>query len=73
MDAYVKMGFIRRDFTKKGFADHLASVFPYLTADSVLRSLSSRSTFDDKDADRRYVSEIEYEFKPVTDLMKKKD
>lgn len=51
----------------------VASVFPYLTADSVLRSLSSRSTFDDKDADRRYVSEIEYEFKPVTDLMKKKD
>ena len=72
MDAYLNMGFIRRDFTKKGFANHIASVFPYVTADSVLRSLSSRSAYDNKDADRRYVSEIEYEFKPVTDLMKKK-
>lgn len=72
MDAYLNMGFIRRDFTKRGFANHIASVFPYLTADSVLRSLSSRSAYDNKDADRRYVSEIEYEFKPVTDLMKKK-
>ena len=68
-EAFVKLGILRRDNTKKGFAEHLAKVFPYLTEDSVLRGLNGRSIYKNKAMDERIVDDIVDEFEPVKELL----
>ena len=68
-EAFVKLGILRSDNTKKGFAEHLAKVFPFLTEDSVLRGLNGRSVYKNKAMDERIVSDIVEEFGPVKELL----
>ena len=68
-EAFVKLGILRSDNTKKGFAEHLAKVFPFLTEDSVLRGLNGRSVYKNKAMDERIVSDIVEEFEPVKELL----
>lgn len=67
-EAFINLGFIKSDSTKKGFAEFLASVFPYLSAENVQRGFSSRGGYEDKEAYHRIVKEIEYEFQSVKEL-----
>lgn len=68
-EAFVELGILRKDNTKKRFAEHLAKVFPYLTEDSVLRGLNGRSLYEDKVTNQRIICDIVDEFKPVRDLL----
>ena len=68
-EAFVKLGILRSDNTKKGFAEHLAKVFPFLTVDGVLRGLNGRSVYKNKAMDERIVSDIVEEFGPVKELL----
>ena len=70
-EAFIKLGFIKADSTKKGFAEFLESVFPYLTSDNVKRGFNSRGGYEDKDAFNRIVVDIMVEFQPVKDMCQK--
>lgn len=69
-DAFLNMNMIRLNFTQKGFADFLASVFPYLESDTVKRGFNSRSNSVDTVAYKRIVGEIEYEFEELKDILR---
>ncbi len=68
-EAFVKLGFIPADSAKKGFAEFLANVFPYLGSSNVQRSFNSRGGADDPVSNRRIVADIIKEFQPVKDIM----
>lgn len=68
-EAFLNLGFLRSDHAKKRFAEYLAKVFPYLTADNVLRGFSSRGSYVDKEADNRIIADIEDEFRLVKAMM----
>ncbi len=71
--AFVELGILHNDNTKNQFAEHLASVFPYLTKDSVLRGLNGRSIYKNTAKNEHIVSEIVDEFKPVKELIEIKN
>lgn len=70
-EAFIRLGFIRGDSTKKGLAEFFAKVFPYLSADNVKRGFNSRGTYEDPSAFRRIAAEIEGEFAPVKKCIEK--
>lgn len=68
-EAFMNLGFIRKDSTKKGFAEHLESALPYLEAGNVIRGFNSRGNSPEPVAFDRIVSDIEYEFQCVKDMI----
>jgi len=68
-EALMNLGFIKKDTTKKGLAEYLEKVFPYLDAENVKRGFNSRGGYEDPTAFNRIVKEMEYEFEPVADLL----
>lgn len=68
-EAFVKLGFIRADSPKKGFADHLADVFSFLVSTSVQRGFNDRGGYNDSNATYRIITDMVSEFKEVADLM----
>lgn len=68
-EAFMNIGLIRKDTPKKSFAEYLAAVFPYLSADSVKRGFNNRGTIPDQAAFNRIVREIQGEFKPVIEII----
>ena len=69
-DAFVKLGFFAADSSKKGFAEHLADVFPYLEATNIQRGFNSRGGYEDHNANARIVNDMVAEFEDVVELMK---
>ena len=67
--ALMNLGFIRKDTTKKGLAEYLEKVFPYLDAENVKRGFNYRGGYEDIKTDNRIVKEMEDEFEPVADLL----
>lgn len=68
-DAFVKIGFFRGDSSKKGFADHLAEVFPYLSATNIQRGFNSRGPYAVSNTSNRILKAIQDEFEDVVELM----
>ena len=68
-DAFVKLGFIKGDSSKKGFAEHLADVFPYLEATNIQRGFNSRGGYTDPNATLRIVTDMVHEFEDVAALL----
>lgn len=68
-EAFISLGFIRKDTTKQGFAEYLVSVFPSLSVDGVKRGFNKRSTYEDSNAFDRIVYDIQFEFQPVIDML----
>ena len=68
-EAFVKLGFFRSDSSKKGFAEHLADVFPYLTATNIQRGFNSRGGYVDSNEKSRVISEMMNEFEEVADMI----
>ena len=69
-DAFVKLGFFKADSSKKGFAEHLAEVFPYLEVANIQRGFNNRGGYVDNNANTRIVNDMVAEFEDVADLMK---
>ncbi len=67
-DAFVRLGFFRSDSSKRGFAQHLADVFPYLTMTNIQRGFNSRGTYVDSNATATIIGEMEFEFEEVAVL-----
>lgn len=67
-DAFVRLGFFRSDSSKRGFAQHLADVFPYLTMTNIQRGFNSRGGFVDSNATATIIGEMEFEFEDVAGL-----
>ena len=67
----MRLGFFRADSSKKGFAENLADLFPYLGATNIQRGFNDRGGFVDDNSVARIISEIEFEFEDVKDLMDK--
>ena len=68
-EAFVKLGFIKKDSSKKGFAEYLADVFPYLEATNIQRGFNSRGGYTDPNATRRIINDMVSEFEEVSDLI----
>jgi hypothetical protein len=69
-EAFVKLDFIAADSPKKGFAKHIAAVFPCLEFTNIQRGFNSRGGYyEDEKASKRIISDIIAEFQPVKDLM----
>ena len=68
-EAFVKLGFFRADSSKKGFAEHLAEVFPYLGATNIQRGFNSRGGYTDPNATHQIILDIMHEFDDVKTLM----
>lgn len=66
-EAFVKLGFIKSDSSKKGFAEYLADVFPYLEATNIQRGFNSRGGYTDITATRRIISDMINEFDDILD------
>ncbi len=64
-DAFVRLSFFRADSNKKGFAQHLADVFPYLEASNIQRGFNSRGGYTDSNANARIIKDIMSEFEEV--------
>lgn len=64
-EALIHLKFVRPDSPKKGLAEYLAEVFPYLSATSVKRSFNSRGIYEDPLVFKRKVDEIIAEFKHI--------
>ena len=67
-EAFVRLGFFRSDSSKRGFAQHLADVFPYLTLTNVQRGFNSRGGYVDSNATATIIGEMEFEFEEVAGL-----
>ena len=67
-EAFMQLGFIKKDHVKKALAEYFEKVFPYLDAANVLRGFNSRGSYEDPTLFARLVSEISAEFQPVLDL-----
>lgn len=70
-EAFVRLGFFRADSSKKGFAEHLADVFPYLGATNIQLGFNDRGGFIDDNTVARIIGEIEFEFEDVKEFMEK--
>ncbi len=68
-EAFVRMDFFRADSSKKGFAEYLADVFPYLSATNIQRSFNSRGGYVDTNATHRIIQEMVNEFEDVVDML----
>lgn len=68
-EAFVHLGFFKADSSKKGFAEYLADVFPYLSATNIQRSFNSRGGYVDTNATRRIIQEMVNEFEDVSDVI----
>lgn len=68
-EAFIKLGFIAPDSSKKGFAEYLASVFPYLEATNIQRGFNSRGGYEDTNAAHRIVADMVNEFDEVKSLL----
>ena len=69
-EAFVRLGFFKADSPKKGFAEYLADVFPYLSATNIQRSFNSRGGYVDTNATRRIIQEMINEFEDVVDVIR---
>ena len=67
-DAFVRLGFFRADSNKKGFAQHLADVFPYLDAANIQRGFNSRGGYTDSNVNTRIINDIVGEFEEVAEI-----
>lgn len=67
-DAFVKLGFFRADSNKRGFAQHLADVFPYLDAANIQRGFNNRGGYTDSNANTRIINDIIDEFEDVAEI-----
>lgn len=67
-DAFVRLGFFRSDSSIRGFAQHLADVFPYLTMANIQRGFNSRGGYVDSNATATIIGEMEFEFEEVAVL-----
>lgn len=67
-EAFIQLGFIKRDSSKKGFAEYLAEVFPYLEATNIQRGFNSRGGYTDLTATRRIINDMVSEFEDVLEL-----
>lgn len=67
-DAFVRLGFFRSDSSKRGFAQHLADVFPHLTMTNIQRGFNSRGGYVDSNATATIIGEMEFEFEEVAVL-----
>ena len=63
-DALMRAGIIHNDAPKKGLAEYLGSVFPYLSADNIKRGFNRGVAYEDRST-RRVVAAIVEEFSPV--------
>ena len=68
-EAFVRLGFFKGDSSKKGFAEYLAEVFPYLSATNIQRSFNSRGGYVDTNATTRVIKDVMAEFKEVAALL----
>lgn len=68
-EAFVKLGFFKADSSKKGFAEHLADVFPYFEATNIQRGFNSRGGYIDPNATQRIITDMVHEFETVKELM----
>ena len=64
-EAFVRLGFFRSDSSKRGFAQHLADVFPYLTLTNVQRGFNSRGGYVDSNKASTIIREMVNEFEEV--------
>lgn len=69
-EAFIRLDFFKADSSKKGFAEYLADVFPYLSATNIQRGFNSRGGYVDTNATRRIIQEMVNEFEDVVDVMK---
>ena len=69
-EAFIRLDFFKADSSKKGFAEYLADVFPYLSATNIQRGFNSRGGYVDTNATRRIIKEMVNEFEDVVDVMK---
>ena len=70
-DAFVKLGFFRADSSKKGFAEHLAEVFPYLVATNIQRGFNDRGGYTDANTKDHIINAMVHEFEDVKTLMER--
>lgn len=70
-EAFVKLGFFRADSSKKGFAEHLAEVFPYLVATNIQRGFNDRGGYTDSNTKDSIITAMVHEFEDVKTLMDK--
>ena len=68
-EAFVRLDFFKADSSKKGFAEYLAEVFPYLSATNIQRSFNSRGGYVDTNATARVIKEMMTEFEDVVDML----
>lgn len=64
-EAFVRLGFFLSDSSKRGFAQHLADVFPYLTLTNVQRGFNSRGGYVDSNKTSTIIREMVTEFEDV--------
>lgn len=69
-EAFIRLDFFKADSSKKGFAEYLADVFPYLSATNIQRGFNSRGGYVDTNATCRIIKEMVNEFEDVVDVMK---
>lgn len=69
-EVFVRLGFFKADSPKKGFAEYLADVFPYLSATNIQRSFNSCGGYVDTNATRRIIQEMINEFEDVVDVIR---
>lgn len=70
-DAFVKLGFIKGGSPKKGFAEHLTEVFPYLVATNIQRGFNDRGGYTDDNTKDSIITAMIHEFEDVKTLMEK--
>ena len=70
-EAFIELGFIKRDSSKKGFAEYLADVFPYLEATNIQRGFNSRGGYTDLNATRRIINDMVHEFEDILNIIYK--
>lgn len=70
-EAFIRLGFFKADSSKKGFAEHLAEVFPYLVATNIQRGFNDRGSYTDTNTKDSIITAMVYEFEDVKALMER--